>query len=868
MIEKKLIHEIPKSADFHSAVLTSFSFDFHLFESQVLRQFKSKGIINVNVLADDTMLDQAIGLSTGYLKSLSNSYVVNGVSSVGAFHPKIIFLAGEKDVMIIQGSGNITNGGHGKNHELFGVFYANSDDRSQLPIIQETWDYLKSLGERTAGVARDKMSWLENNCGLLNPTSQEKHSWHVIDEDLSAAVVYNETSSIWSQISGLVQADEIIRVSIVSPFYDEAGTFLANFAESFSNAEINAFIQEGKGIHPYKMEQNVRVTFSKWESTERASETIRKIESRKLHAKIIVFESDQEQFCLFGSPNATIKAFGTIATRGANDEFGTIIRSKSRNFLGELGLDGAHEKATPKEQPTIQNAEEILEQELTKRIDRLKIIGVDQDGILLTIYLKNKKALTQADCRIFDAWGILLESNSISLKNDKLLLELKSSKITKRVSFIQFFNEVGEEISNKQIVNNFYDIVNTNPSQENRRLLRLASIIELGNDKVFDVIDYMNTLRSARQPSAVFRSSGISSPEEVKTPLNSLSYDEVFALQHDEIDFQKNLQQHNSIHIWDAIEKYFNQSAISESEEDMDDEEEGSAAASRKRKEKKDRTEPIPLNSFAVLDRRRKAVEKFLVNYQHALKNSLKNTGHQIGLIDMAMFLIVIKQLIQFTDREVILKVTEEDENAKQVFYPVRGNLSEFTSFTGATLNLIGQFVNLCNQFKFQEVKDEYTAKKLSHYKTLVYRSSLFILSITREVYSEHPNGKKWSDNLAYNMINKFGDIESNLEDHFEELLKNVSIKNLRAEDLIKHINHWKENLSSLNPNEFLKDEVLGICNIEKKIPEIGKTKFLKISRPGFDYNTEVQNFLLSDLYDCNLKELKPSLQNRKKDVV
>ena len=123
MSELKLFREIPKSADFHSAIMTTFSFDFHHFESQVLRELKRKGITNVNLFADTAMLDKSIGFSTGHLKSLSTSYSINSIPCKGAFHPKITLLAGENDILLLQGSGNITNGGHGKNHELFTVFW-------------------------------------------------------------------------------------------------------------------------------------------------------------------------------------------------------------------------------------------------------------------------------------------------------------------------------------------------------------------------------------------------------------------------------------------------------------------------------------------------------------------------------------------------------------------------------------------------------------------------------------------------------------------------------------------------------------------------------------------------------------------------
>lgn len=865
MIEKKLIHEIPKSADFHSAVLTSFSFDFYHFESQVLRQLKSKGIINVNILADDVMLDQAIGLSTGYLKSISSSYVVNGVSSVGAFHPKIIFLAGEKDVMMIQGSGNITNGGHGKNHEVFGVFYANNDNRTQLPIIQETWNYLKFLGQRAEGISGDKMSWLENNCGLLNEDAIEKHAWSKLDNDLSVAAVYNDDLSIWNQLKALVPSGNVKRISVYSPFYDEAGSFIKNLSTHYSEASIRAFIQAEKGIHPHKMDSANNVEFFAWESTQRAESKVKKLSDRKLHAKVFVFEEkDGNQYCLFGSPNATIKAFGTDSSKGANDEFGILFKSESRNFIEELTLDGAHEKATPKEQPLSEKAEKELDEQAEERINRVKLTGVDQDGKLLTVYLKNKKEIKTAKCVLFDAWGIRLEERNLTLTKDKLVYELNDQKNSGRVSFVQFYNEANKEVSNKQIVNNLSDIINTNPSQENRRLLRLASIIELGNDKVFDVIDFMNTLRSSRTPSSVVNSFRPESGEKEDKNATNLSYDEIFAMEEEELDVEKTLKQHNSVRIWDAIEKYFNQLAIEESEEDMDDEEEGDASTSRTRKEKKNRTETIKLNSTKVLEKKRKAIEKFLVNYQNALKNSALKKEHKIGLIDMAMFLIVMKQLIQFTEREVTLKVIKEGEGEKFTLYPGRGNLSELTSFTGATLNILGQFVNLINRFEFQSSNDEYTSQKIEHYKQLVYRSSLFVLAITKELFGDHRNALKWSKTVAYNFIDKFGKVEPNLEDHFEELLKNVSIEGLNERSLMIHVERWEKYFTTLKSTTYLLDDNLGICNIEKRIPENGPSKFLKISRPGFEYNEEAQEFLLSDLYDCKSKELKPSLQKFK----
>ena len=143
--------------------MTTFSFDFHHFESQVLKQLKKNGVTNVSLFADGAMLDECIGLATGHLKSLGTSYSINGIPSGGAFHSKLTLLASETEVMLLQGSGNITSGGHGKNHEIFNGFYATLENQTQLPLILEAWDYIISITAGVKGFSSDKLDWITQN---------------------------------------------------------------------------------------------------------------------------------------------------------------------------------------------------------------------------------------------------------------------------------------------------------------------------------------------------------------------------------------------------------------------------------------------------------------------------------------------------------------------------------------------------------------------------------------------------------------------------------------------------------------------------------------------------------------------------------
>ena len=863
MSELKLFREIPKSADFHSAVMTTFSFDFHHFESQVLRELKRKGITNINLFADTAMLDKSIGFSTGHLKSLSTSYSINSIPCTGAFHPKITLLAGENDILLLQGSGNITNGGHGKNHELFTVFYANKEDQTQLPIIQEAWIYLRMLTNKIEGISSEKIDWVSSNCNFLNEIKIKTHQFSKIDRNFSAALLYNDETSIWNQLKAMVPSESIKNIKIFSPFYDEKGTLLKSLSAQYNNCTIDAYLQPNKGIHPFKMEKQDKISLINWESTNRAKETTVKYQ-RKLHSKLFWFDAGENQYCLIGSPNATLAAFGSETKRGANDEFAVLIKVSDKQLLDELKLNGEIELLTPTENIDDQAIEKEIKNDQLKNNSKIKLLGLDQDGKNITLFIQNKTILKSSILVLYDNWGQELERLTIDITNSKIRIELKNKVNTNKLAFVQFINSENEALSNKQVVNKLHELWNTNPSAENRRLMKLGSLIENGNGGVFDVVEFYNTIQSSRKHTEKKASGGFGSDNDKKdnneSSPASLTYEEAIALNKETIEHQKILKQHSSIRIWDSIEKYFKELAIAEEDEDMDDEEEGDATTSRTRTEKKERTFSIPLNSVKVLERRRASVEKFLTNYAIGLNKSIAEKDHQIGLVDMAMFLIVMKHLIQFTNRKVVFKVSV-DNNYESVLYPLNGKLTGLSNFSGAVLNLLGAFVNLLCSSSFDSGHDEYTQKKLIHYKDLVRRTSLFSLAIIGEIYHDHENGSNWANLLAFNIIDKCGDLEIGFEKHLTEFLKNTSI-NIDQLRLFETIQNWQNQPIS---NDYFKSRNLGICNIIKRIPSEGPLKFLKLSRPGFKYDENKKDFILTKLYNCHTHQLQPSLQDLKK---
>ena len=870
MIEKKLFHEVPSRAEFHSAAMTTFSFDFHYFESQVLKVLKSKGVINVNIFVDASMLDQSIGTATGHLKSLSTSYSINGVHAKGAFHPKLALLAGENDLLLIQGSGNITNGGHGKNHEVFSVFYANKEEQSQLPLIREAWEYLLQITKATQGLSATKLEWMRTNCSLLHDqhsNSDQQHAFHQLEGNFNAALIYNGTTSIWQQLQTLVP-NTVEEIKVFSPFYDEKGTLLSTIAAHFLTAKIDVFLPEQKGIHPYKMEANNRFRFLAWESTQRAQKRLGK-HYKKPHGKIFWFKHGAIEYCLLGSANATMAAFGSNTVRGANEEFSVLIKVEGRNLLKELGLNGDYEAVVPKENTVYEEIENAFEEEKVASNARIRVLGADQIGSEITLFVKNHNNLMSVSIQFFNQWGDVLEEKPLALTAEKLKVKITNQQDIKAIAYVALFDDNDQLISNKQVVNNLHDLWNTNPSAENRRLMKLSSLIETGSSNdVFAIIDFYNTIYASKVGQTVLKTSGghVGSNFSTTPELTTLTYEEAIESYEEE---QKRNQLSNalaSVKLWDSMEKHFLDIAKLEEEENMDDEEQASATSGRERPAEKTFKTSFELNSIKVLDKRRKEIQKFFNNYMLHTKQT-QDLNSPLDLVDFATFLIVMKQITMFARCEVTFKLISEDERSKTVhLLPLKGEVPQLSNYSGVMIMMIGHFVNLLATKEIAQHTDEYYKTKLTHYINLSRRSILVGLALISKLYLLDKKVVKWTDVLAMNVLHYLGGHKQDLGTAYEDEMKSSLLKRVTPQEIMNTIVLWIEKYEGKAwEAEYYSGNKTGLCVVVKYIPSIADAKYLKLSRPGFLFDEDLKDFQLKELYNLRTNSLEKSLQKFKK---
>ncbi len=667
MIEKKLYQEIQGGRNkFHSAVLTSFSFNFHHFENQVLRTLRQKWVSSIMILVDQRMLDNELGVASGNLKYLSQSYSVSGIESRGAFHPKLNFLIGDDQLLLFFGSGNITAGGHGKNHELFTGFYADKENQVQLPLILEAWNYLLTLANQIEGYSKDRLfKVLPKTCSLFGNKIQSKHEFYRLDQEFEVALLYNDQTTIFEQIARLIPPNEVTHITVVSPYFDEDGATLLNLMYQFNRAKVDIYLPSKYGLPPNKMAHHQKIDFYNWEETKRGKQSISSSEDyyRKLHSKIFHFKSGEHEYCIIGSANATLAGLGSETIGSLNEEFCALYKTTKKGLIEELGISG--KKQLISVEKLVRDDSSITNPDRTIHPKKARIHCADLRGRRLRIEYQASSELVHQLC-IYDSNGngLLSEVFEATDTNSSVLC-LPEKVLNNNPSYVVFESESGDEISNKQLINLIDKLIHTDPSKGNRTIRQVLTSLEGGTINEFEIIEFINDLNKSRETSSIIRSMrGKSSGKNVdddEVSAAEMTYDEAVEAAKDHKKSETIVRGHSSIQLWETISRLFQEKHTNVDEELMDEEEEGSAERSRERKEADQDQDKVVIRNVDHFRRMINSVTKLADNYIAQINKICYKTNHQINELDLGNFLLVthiLTVVCNFKDYEF-----EKDDN-------------------------------------------------------------------------------------------------------------------------------------------------------------------------------------------------------------
>lgn len=438
---------------YHSAILTTFSFDPVFFEKYYMPQLRRRGIRNVILLVDAGRYDAVMQSEEGFAFTKKDYAIVRMDNNLGGvFHPKISLFAGKNKVMAIVGSGNLTYSGIAYNDELWGAFCIEDAQTPQAPLLKNIWEYLNKLilNSPVGETIKCQLEWMK-------AFSESLQKFDTIDSQ--AEVVANEQQlwfmqngdggSILDRISNII-ISPVTEITIVSPFYDQDGHLIQELQKRFSPKTIKCAIQPDGGLLPHLAKLDKTYSFYHWADVRGYSSNTD--EAKRLHAKAFQFKTTMGTYLLVGSCNATPAAFG-ISPSSTNAEAGILVySSKGKDYLNDLGLS-FNQQITSSFKTIYQDGISL------PRIKRphLKFHLLSCEVKLSQeLYINADKPLNGQMVRLFYENGykdLILTNNAVKLTD-----EVRAARMAVIVSG-------NEEISNRCIIWHLSDLETRNPDR-------------------------------------------------------------------------------------------------------------------------------------------------------------------------------------------------------------------------------------------------------------------------------------------------------------------------------------------------------------------------------------------------------------------
>lgn len=858
MKSRILLKEIP-SGEFHSAIFTTYSINLYYLEQQVLPLLGSKGIHYVSILADGAMLSTQLE-SYGYLsQQRKRNYAVHGIQSSGAFHPKIIFLAGPDSILLLVGSGNLTTSGHGKNLEVWNAIYVKSPDDTKYGFVIQGWNYMKQLHDDLGDSANSKLKSIEENCFLLANAKEVEATIFDLDAQNQISFHANQANiSLFRQVSDIIGNDKIERITIMCPFHDSAGKFIQELNNRYNPGQIDVLVQADFGALPFKMKNQSNVSFFEWTDVMKEKQR-----QSYFHAKNIVIEGKNKNYLISGSANASIAAFGTLTIPATNQESCVIYQSTETDYLELLSINSAN-KPVSLEDYESENETKFSESAEFKRNIFIKSAEKNFDTVNLIILVN--RLIKNGNIQLFDPKGTIQFEEIISLEPGE---HFKQISIPNGLAllFVQISIQ-GIPTSNKQFITDINAFESTNPSPRNRSLNQIRKLIESGNFSTSKIIDYLNTIyRQEEVKKGISKASDQEEhidelPKEEDDDLLYLSYAEIQE-RAKKINNQEKIQhyiEYKGVRLWESIFSYLKESREKELQAKIDEEETEDINSSGGRSEKK---EPKPKRSISKsnFDRLKDKVTKFLDSYHEILRQkTISSKREQPTLIDLSMYLIMLEILLHLIGHKETITEEEKEKHLLQIRSSKKEN-----SWSEYLTQYIGMFTMWCTQSEgFKDIDSADYRLKLEHYKTMAFKtnlSALSIFAIVNEAF-DMTNLMQWhqlnllNSNLVFNSANStYSDTEefisfipqNVLDDIGEAIIEDEISKNLMQLDALK------TKTSNYVVGNFYFHSELGYTYLDKVIQNPNNT-FYKLFTPGFQWDEEVENYWNGHVYSINEK--------------
>ena len=430
MIKEISLYDEINKGGFQTSLITTFNAYFPFYEEVILRKLVSKSIHHNLVLMDKNQFSQSI--KSAPPKLAGTHYSIFPMNSPGAFHPKILLLAGKKKGILIIGSHNLTISGFGYNRELTNVirYSEKEQDEKALNLIRSAWIHINT--------------WLQYQLfppGIVNMVNKMEAlaPWlkgDVLDEEDDVFIISSQADqqSICSRLLDKI-GHKARRVIVTGAFFDSELAFVRAIQEQLNPTEIIVAVDPTTVSLPnYQTNiKNVRFVNSSQFGTKKEGD-----ENTYLHAKSMFIEDNNGTFVLItGSANPSKPAW-LIDGLAGNTETVLCRRDDLTNEDAEkIGFFKVLEMP-----PLEINDWEKIEENWSKIGVKEKNNSSDKAGIALSSYngislnIDIEESIEEIQCMLLDPEKKAVKE-AMAVKSDNAFIIKLDKQTSKKVSWIQ-----------------------------------------------------------------------------------------------------------------------------------------------------------------------------------------------------------------------------------------------------------------------------------------------------------------------------------------------------------------------------------------------------------------------------------------------
>src|SRR6266849_4454007 len=278
----------------HIAFLSTFQFDPDFFERRLLCCSTLTKARRIVVFMDARQWFDLLRRDVP-ARWLNRRYLVAPVQrSQGVFHPKLNLLLTESGGQVLCGSNNLTRSGCSSNLELLNAvpFDLEGEYPEGIKVAREAFAFFQRAAKNSDDtIARIAVEWIEETAAT--------YSWlkEPVDGEAERKIrlIHTYDGSIWNRLVQHLDGDQPRDFFIVSPFHDADGDICRRLRSQWPNTKIELLVQQGYtnlAVRPLKKLRAVQLS------------ELRDA-SRRIHAKLLAWRSDNGGGCLVGSANFT-----------------------------------------------------------------------------------------------------------------------------------------------------------------------------------------------------------------------------------------------------------------------------------------------------------------------------------------------------------------------------------------------------------------------------------------------------------------------------------------------------------------------------------------------------------------------------------